>query len=235
MILKLSRKNRNQSKMITIIDIPTEQTTAATDLIMTIISAITAFGIYKLGKDIQPQKTRIWVTVFILLAIAALFGSIAHGFMMSEKTNYILWQPLNLALGLGVSLFAAGALYDLRSGSLPKLIVPGLIALGIIFYFITVFIPGSFLVFIIYEGVVMLFALVAYIVLALKGKLAGAWWMVFGVLVTIIAAAIQASGSINIQMIWKFDHNGIFHIVQMVGIFIIYIGLAKSYQQPLSE
>ena len=132
--------------MINFIDIPTEQTTAATDLILTFISIVRAFGIHKLGKDLQPLKTKIWVTVFILLATAAFFGTIAHGFMMSEKTNYIFWQPLNLALGLGVSLFAAGALFDLRDGSLPKGIVPGLIALGIIFYFITVFIPGSFLV-----------------------------------------------------------------------------------------
>lgn len=221
--------------MISIINIPTEQTTAATDLILTIISVVTAYGIHKLGKDIQPLKTKIWVTVFILLAIAAFFGSIAHGFIMSEKTNFILWQPLNLALGLGVSLFAAGALFDLLQGSLPKAIIPGLIALGIIFYFITVFIPGSFLVFIIYEAVVMVFALCVYIVLAARAKLIGAWWMVLGILITIIAAGIQASGSINVQFIWKFDHNGIFHIVQMIGVLIIYLGLAKSFQQGLTD
>lgn len=221
--------------MITIIDIPTEQTTAATDLMLTIISIITAYGIYKLGKDIQPLKVRIWVTVFILLAIAALFGAVAHGFMMSEKMNFILWQPLNLALGLGVSLFAAGALFDLQKGSLHKAIIPGLLALGIIFYFITVFIPGSFLVFIIYEAVVMLFALTAYIILAFRGILRGAWWMVLGILITIIAAAIQASESVNIEVIWKFDHNGIFHIVQMVGVLVIYLGLTKSFHHPLEE
>ncbi len=217
-----------------IIDIPTEQTTAATDLMLAIISIVTAFGIYNLGKQVQPVKTRIWVAVFILLAIAALFGAIAHGFVMSEKTNYILWQPLNLALGLGVSLFAAGAIFDLRRGSVPKGIVPGLLALGIIFYFITVFVPGSFLVFIIYEAVVMLFALVAYVVLAAKQKLIGAWWMVLGILITIIAAAIQATESVSVQFIWDFDHNGIFHIVQMAGILIIYLGLAKSFQQAVS-
>ncbi len=221
--------------MINFIDIPTEQTTAATDLILTFIAITAAFGIHKLGKDLQPLKTKIWVTVFILLAIAAFFGSLAHGFMMSEKMNYILWQPLNLALGLGVSLFAAGALFDLRTGSLPKGIIPGLVALGIIFYFITVFIPGSFLVFIIYEAVVMIFAFIAYIYLALKGRLIGALWMVMGILVTIIAAAIQATELAHVSLIWEFDHNGIFHIVQMVGILVIYQGLAKSFQAPLKD
>lgn len=218
-----------------IIDIPTEQTTAATDLVLAILAAVIAYGTYKLGNSVQPQKTRIWASVFILLAFAALFGAIAHGFMMSEETNYILWQPLNLALGLGVSLFAAGALFDLRGGSLPKSIIPGLITLGVIFYFITVFIPGSFLVFIIYEAVVMLFALAVYFVLAFQGKLRGAWWMVLGILITIIAAGIQASEAIHVQIIWEFDHNGIFHIVQMLGVLVIFLGLAKSFQQAISK
>lgn len=216
-----------------IIDIPTEQTTAATDLVLAILASVIAYGTYKLGKPVQAQKTRIWVAVFVLLAIAAFFGAIAHGFIMSAETNYILWQPLNLALGLGVSLFAAGALFDLRGGSLPKAIIPGLLTLGIIFYFITVFIPGSFLVFIIYEAVVMLFALIAYIVLAVQRKLKGAWWMVMGILITIIAAGIQASEAVNVHIIWEFDHNGIFHIVQMAGVLVIFLGLAKSFNQPI--
>jgi len=220
---------------MTIIDIPTEQTTAATDLILAIISSITAFGIYNLGKKIKPVKTRIWVSVFILLTIAALFGAIAHGFKMSEQLNYILWQPLNLALGLSVSLFAAGAIFDLRYGKLPKGIIPGLVVLAVIFYFITVFIPDSFLVFIIYEAVVMLFALTVYIVLALQKKLIGAWWMVLGVLITIIAAVIQAMGNIRLELIWVLDHNGLFHIVQMGGILIIYLGLAKSFQPKTNK
>jgi hypothetical protein len=220
---------------MTFIDIPTEQTTAATDFILAIIAGITAFGIYNLGKKVKPLKTRIWVSVFILLTVAALFGAVAHGFKMSEQLNYILWQPLNLALGLSVSLFAAGAIFDLRYGNLPKGIIPGLLAIGVIFYFITVFIPGSFLVFIIYEALVMLFALIAYIFLAMQKKLVAAWWMVLGILITIIAAVIQAMGNIRIDIIWALDHNGLFHIVQMGGILIIYLGLAKSFQPKTNK
>lgn len=218
-----------------IIDIPTEQTTAATDLVLAVLSIAIAYGTHKLGYTVQPKKTRIWVAVFILLAIAALFGAIAHGFMMSEKTNYLLWQPLNLALGIGISLFAVGAIFDLKNGSMSKAIVPTFIALGIIFYFITVFIPGSFLVFILYEAVVMIMALTAYFVLAIQGRLIGAWWMVLGILITIIAAVIQATETVHVNIIWEFDHNGIFHIVQMAGILVLFLGLAKSFQQPIKN
>jgi len=212
------------------IEIPTEQTTAATDFVLFIISVGVVFIIRKEGTAASPTKSKIWSWVFILLAIAAFFGALAHGFQMDEQTNFILWQPLNLALGLGISLFAAGAIFDLRNGPLPKIVIPGLVALGIIFYFITVFIPGSFLIFIIYEAVVMLFAIIAYIVMALKGNLAGAWWMVGGILITIIAAIVQATGSMRVNIIWEFDHNGIFHIVQMFGIVVLLNGLLIDFR-----
>ncbi len=212
------------------IDIPTEQTTAVTDFILFILSVWTIFKIRKEASVESKTKARIWIWVFILLSIAAIFGAVAHGFQMDEKTNYLLWQPLNLALGLSVSLFAVAAIFDLRNGALPKVVAPGFIALGIIFYFITVFIPGSFLVFIIYEAVVMLFAIFAYIRLALKDELKGAWWMVSGILITIVAAAIQATETLHVNIIWEFDHNGIFHIVQMIGIIVLLNGLLIDFQ-----
>lgn len=208
-----------------IINIATEQTTAATDLILAILAIWAAIKIRNAGRNTSAIKAGIWAWLFILLAIAAFFGTLAHGFQMDEKTNFILWQPLNLALGLVVSLFAAGAILDLKNGSISKSIIIGLLSLGVIFYFITVFMPGSFLIFIIYEVVVMLFALVAYILLAVQRKLTGAWWMVSGILISIIAAAIQAGGSLTVHFLWTFDHNGIFHIVQMVGIFVLLKGL----------
>jgi hypothetical protein len=208
-----------------IITSTTEQTTAATDFILFILAIWAVITIRSAGKNVEKTKANIWIWVFILLAIAALFGAVAHGFQMDEKTNYLLWQPLNLALGLGVSLFAVAAIYDMLNGSLPRLAAPGLISLGIIFYFITVFFPGSFLIFIVYEAVVMIFAIVAYTNIAIKGQIQGAWWMVAGILITIIAAAVQASNTLLIRIIWEFDHNGIFHIIQMAGIVVLVKGL----------
>lgn len=211
------------------INIPAEQTTAITDLILAILSFWAIIKIRQAGSS-APLKGRIWSWVFILLTVAAFFGFIAHGFQMSEKTNYLFWQPINLALGLSISLFAAGAIYDLRDGALPKAVIPALVVLGVVFYFITVFIPGSFLVFIIYEAVVMIFALAAYISLAAKAKLPGGWWMVGGIFITIVAAVVQAMGTIKIQIIWEFDFNGIFHIIQMVGILVLVNGLLLDFR-----
>jgi len=208
-----------------IIGIPTEQTTAATDALVAIIAAALAVVLFMEGGRSDPTKGRIWSAAFGLLAVAAALGAIAHGFQMSERTNELIWMPLNLVLGVTVALFVVGAVYDLRSFSLPRLLLPILLAVGVAFFVVTVLIPGSFLVFVVYETIAMLFALVVYIVLAARQTLRGAAMMAAGVLVSIVAAAVQATGTVRFTLIWDFDHNGAFHLIQMVGLVFLLIGL----------
>jgi hypothetical protein len=56
--------------------------------------------------------------------------------------------------------------------------------------------------------------------------------MAAGVLVTIIAAAIQASGSVSLTLIWPFDHNGLYHLVHMVGALLLLAGLRAALLSP---
>jgi TctA family transporter len=80
-------------------------------------------------------------------------------------------------------------------------------------------------VFVVYEAIAMLFALVVYVVLAARETLRGAAMMAAGVLVSIVAAAVQATGAVRFTLIWDFDHNGAFHLIQMVGLLFLLIGL----------
>ncbi|MBC8315689.1 MAG: hypothetical protein H8E51_09315, partial [Bacteroidetes bacterium] len=144
------------------------------------------------------------------------------------RLNYILWQPLNLALGLALSMFVVGVVYDITHGSLPKVVLPVMIATGSLFYLITLFIPGTFLVFILYEAVAMLFSLVVYIILGFRKQVRGAWLMALGIFITIIAAALQATEIVYLRCIWEFDHNGIFHLVQVVGLLVLFAGLRRD-------
>jgi len=208
-----------------IINVPTEQTTAATDALVAIMAAVFAVTLSMEGGRSDRTKGRIWSATLGLLAVAAAAGAIAHGFQMTERTNELLWMPLNLALGVTVALFVVGAVYDLRSFSLPRLLVPIMLAVGVAFFVVTVLIPESFMVFVIYEAIAMFFALVVYIVLTARQTLRGAATMAAGVLVSIVAAAVQATGSVRFTLIWDFDHNGAFHLIQMVGLVFLLIGL----------
>lgn len=212
------------------IDIPTEQTTAITDVILAIVSFFMTISVFKSGYKTDLLKTRIWVGAFGLLCLAAVLGAIAHGIKMSEFTNYLIWQPLNFSLGMAIALFAAGVIYDWKSFSIPKSLFITLIAAGVIFYAITFFIPGSFFVFILYEAAAMIFSLVMYIYLWNTRKLPGTLFMTIGILITIIAAVVQALNNISLTFIWEFDHNGLFHLIQIIGLPFLYVGLKVEFE-----
>jgi len=206
-----------------LIDIPTEQTTAATDAVLGLVALAVAGYLSQRGQAF-PWKTNLWLVTFGVLAVASFLGTVAHGFKLSESTKANLWVALYLSLGVLVALFVVAAIYDLWGLAAARRALPLMLGVAAIFFGITLIWPDSFLVFIIYEAVAMLFALGGYLWLATNGHLAGAWWMVGGILVTIIAAGVQAS-SISFTLIWPFDHNGVYHLVQLVGVGLLLLGL----------
>jgi hypothetical protein len=168
--------------------------------------------------------------VFGLLTFASALGAIAHGFQMSKLTKFLLWQPLNLSLVLTICLFAAGVVYDLKNFRLPKALIPVVLVCAILFFTSTFILPDALTVFIRIEAVAMLFAFVAYTILASRKTIKGAGLMAAGILVTIMAAVIQAIKAIKVIFIWEFDHNGIFHIVQIIGVIILLKGLQAEFR-----
>jgi hypothetical protein len=134
-------------------------------------------------------------------------------------------MPINLSLGLALGLFVVGALFDLKGEAIARTALPAMLAIGFGFFIITIWKPGNFMTFIAYEAVAMLFALGVYVYLLFTSSLAGAGWMVAGVLVTIIAAVVQATGKAGRGIFWYFDNNGVFHLIQMLGMVLLFIGL----------
>ena len=210
-----------------IIDSVTEQTTAATDAVLGILSLACAVFLYRIGEN-KRWKANLWVWVFGLLATASFFGAVAHGFKMSKELNTALWYPLNLSLGLLVGFILVGVVYDIWGEVRARRVLPIMALVGVGFFIFTQIFPDSFLVFIIYEALVLIFAMGAYIRLGAKARLAGAWFMVGGILLSIAAAVVQATNLFSFTFIWSFDHNGVFHLIQMVAVLFLFLGLKKS-------
>jgi hypothetical protein len=209
------------------IDIPTEQTTAATDLVLALVAALCAFSLRSLRKR-DPFKVDIWTSTFTLIAVAAALGAVAHGFEMEERMWDLVWQPLNLCLGLAVGFFCVGAFYDSWGRRLAKRALLPMICLGVLFYVATTLIDKGFLVFVVYEAVAMITALALYLRLAAGRRLPGALLMAVGVTVTILAAGVQAGGAVRFVLVWEFDHNGAFHLIQIVGILLLWMGIRAA-------
>ena len=176
---------------------PTERTTAITDIIL----ALAAFGgilmlSWNPAPGNAPWKIIIWSAAFGLIGLAAALGAAAHGLRISRTVHVRIWQLLNLALALAVSLFVAGVVYDLWGPAVCFKVLPATLAAGLGFFGVTLRYAGIFFVFIVYEGLALLFALSAYVYLAVRGAPAGAAFMAAGILVregSLVAAAAGAA------------------------------------------
>ena len=208
---------------------PAEKTTAATDVML----ALVAFGGIVFLQDhplnsAGPWKINIWSSAIGLIGLAAALGAVAHGIVLSRTLHRRVWLVLNLALSLAVSLFVVGVVYDLWGFKISLTTLPIFLTAGLGFYLVTLIYPGIFILFIIFEVVALVFALGAYIVIAIYKELPGAWLMAMGIFCSIIAAGIQTKKSLVVTFIWQFDHNGIYHLVQVLGLILLLLGLRWS-------
>ncbi|MBX0327022.1 hypothetical protein K2Z83_04910 [Oscillochloris sp. ZM17-4] len=217
--------------MTRIIESPTERTTAATDALITAISLRYAAELLGRRRG-HPWKAGIWAGAFGAMGLAGALGVAVHGLDLSPRRREILWRPLNLALGVTVALFAAGAVGDLLGERVARRALPGLILSAGGFYLASERLQRGFVIFIIYEAAAMLFALGAYARLAQSGRLAGAQQMAAGVLLSIIAAAVQSSSLELTCCGIPLDHNGLFHIVQIAGLPLLTAGLRAALDSP---
>lgn len=209
--------------------IVTELTTAATDAMLAVL-ALVCIRWLAVRRSADPEKVTLWVLVLALLAVASVLGAVAHGFDLSADILWILWQPLFLSLGLVVALFVVAAVYDgFGPAAARRLLIPALVVGGA-FYLLTLLFPGTFLVFVLYEAVAMLVALALYVRLGARDGAKWPWLMVLGIGLNIVAAAIQASGTVRLDLGVPFDHNGVFHLVQMVAIVVLVLGVGASLE-----
>jgi hypothetical protein len=204
----------------------TELTTAGTDAMLGLVCIFLILMLHNFRTH-HPLKVRLWSWVFGLLAAASFLGAIAHGLDFSSTMRNFLWQPLYLALGIDVALFVAGGVLDWRGERVARRLIVGAIAIGIAFYSFTILLDGAFLIFIVYEGVAMAAALAIYLALAVRQRLPGASIVAAAIGLNIVAAALQSS-TLSLTVNWTFDHNGIFHLVQIFALLTLGYGLQRS-------
>ncbi|HUL73106.1 MAG TPA: hypothetical protein VLT86_08390 [Vicinamibacterales bacterium] len=205
---------------------PTELTTAATDAALALLCVVLLVSLLRRPAQ-QSWRRAIWASVFALLAIGSVIGAIAHGLDLSDAARAVWWRPLYLSLGLCVALFVVGAIGDWRGQRAARAALPWATAAGLGFFAVTQLGGGSFLFFVGYEAVAMIAALATYLMLWRRHAMAGAGVVATGIALTLVAAAIQQT-SFSATIVWPFDHNGLFHLIQMVAVVVIARGLSST-------
>jgi hypothetical protein len=148
---------------------------------------------------------------------------------LSESVRAVLWQPLYLSLGLSVALILIGGIYDWRGEVAARTLLPWAVAIGASFFALTRLLGGAFLIFVVYEATFMVATLAIYVFLSTTGRLAGAGMITVGIGLSIVAAAVQAS-AFSVRLIVPFDHNGLFHLVQLTAIAALANGLRRGLE-----
>ena len=203
--------------------LPVELTTAATDVVLVLVCLGVVLGLTRLRAH-DPWKATLWSWVFILLAVASAIGAVVHGFELNQSVQAAMWSTLYLALKLTGALFLVGAVYDVGGRSAAQRSVPWAIGVGFAFHVLTYDLNDAFLIFVVYEAVAMVGALVLYVRLATNDGLAGAGVIATGTSLTLLAGLVQIS-DISIRLVVPFDHNGVFHLVQVAALATLGHGL----------
>jgi hypothetical protein len=199
-----------------LVESPLERSTAATDLLLAVVSLA-------YGKLLQAHhrrdlwRARLWSSVYIMLGFAAGLGAVAHGVPSSPLPHRLLWHPLYAFLTASVTLVAAVATYD-RWGlpTLRRVLAP-LCGAAVVCFTLTRLFRQSFFIFIMFEAVTMFYALAIYYDLA-RRSVPGAATITVGIALSIGAALVQSSKLRARIWRWDFDHNGLFHLVQLCAL-----------------
>ncbi|MFH1020875.1 MAG: hypothetical protein V1782_09760 [Pseudomonadota bacterium] len=208
----------------------TELTTSATDALLAIECAIIIALLLRTAPA-DRWRTNLWCWVFGLLAIASFLGALTHGLEMPKPMRTALWTPLYLSLGILVVLFIVGAVADWLGKVVAKRLVPWGIGVSAAFLGVTALLGGPFIVFIVYAATVLLSTLAIYTFLAATHRLKGAAVIALAILLNLVAAAVQAS-NLSLHLFFPFDHNGLFHIIQILSTAVLglglYLGMART-------
>lgn len=203
--------------------VETELTTAATDALLGLVCLALALGLVLL-PDAAPWKRNVWLAVLLLMAVGSVLGAVAHGLVLREATRSALWKPLYLSLGLAVALVAVGAVYDGWGEAWARRLLPWAVAAGLAFFAASQWMGGAFAIFIAYEAVATVAALAIYVTLAMRGALPGAALMAGGIALSLVAAVVQL-GPWSLRIGVRFDHNGLFHLLQTVAVLVLAAGV----------
>ncbi len=168
------------------------------------------------------QSVYWWAIGFHASAVAALAGGTYHGFLpyFGKLTAFLLWKGTVFAIGMAALFLFAGVVLAVLSGT-PRKCLLVLAGLKFLVYSAWMTAHDDFR-YVIYDyapALVGIFLLAILAALARRERFAP--WLVGGVLVSFAAAGIQASG---LRLHEHFNHNDLYHVVQMGAFWLFYRG-----------
>jgi hypothetical protein len=199
-----------------------EPTTMATDYVLVLLCGFFAWRLWRVGKGAAQASVCSWAAGFACFGLASLAGGTVHGFstILSEAVLQALWRFTAYSIGL--------ASFLLLTGTLNACIVPSVRRFAMLIPYVQLIVYGLWVAthddfrYLIYD-----YAFTNIGILALQfhagitRRARSAPWLAGGVLVSFLAVAAQVSG---VSLHQHFNHNDLYHVIQMGGMYLFYRG-----------
>ncbi|MDX2253750.1 MAG: hypothetical protein NW202_15775 [Nitrospira sp.] len=200
----------------------TEPATLLTDYGLGILCALFGRRLWKAGQVSTNTSVSYWAVGMGALAVASFAGGTVHGFslVLGELVLQGLWKGTAFAIGLASCCFLTGTVI----ASVPQPLRQGLIiaaAIQFACYAAWMAMHDEFQYVIYNYGMTLAVVLLVQIYQGVVRNAPSAGWIVAGILVSFLAALVQQSG---LALHPSFNHNDLYHVVQMVGMVLLYRG-----------
>jgi len=196
-----------------------EPSTTLTDLLLGVFALILAF---RLLRQNEQRSRRDWYLAFVASGVAALLGAASHGSgpQVSLLAQQVIWKCTTITVGLASCFLLAGALRAMVANSRVRFLSLTATYLKLAAYATWMLFHDEFIFVIVDYAVAMLIiALIASF--DWKREPRRARFILAGIAVAFVGAAVQASG---LGLHEHLNHNDIYHLIQMVAFYSLYLG-----------
>ena len=121
-----------------ITQIPTEQTTAVTDVLLAVVALFSAIYLIRYRR-FDHWKVILWSILMLTISIAAALSAIMHCLILDEAVKKFLWIIIGFFLNNNAALVVVVLVYDWKNRSAAKQALPIFLCIVIIFFVITQF------------------------------------------------------------------------------------------------
>ena len=198
------------------------------------MTAFTDVLIFALGLYFARELYSIYVTklmsvhvhfmmVFFFMGLAGLLGALTHGIgpHLPQSVHTFIWRITLYCIGLSTFSMLMGGLYHVVPFTMMNWL-KWLPFLALVVYLVAVTRNDNFKTVIRFYTPAMTLVLIMMLYSWLRFHGVGTGWIIASILVALGGAIVQQSG---FALHKHFNHNDIYHVVQMGGMYLLYRGV----------
>jgi hypothetical protein len=209
-----------------------EPTTTVTDYLITVFAIVFGGRLLKGAFDGRYHSRWFWSLGFLFIGLGAFLGGTSHGFVeyLGDEGLRLIWKGTVYCVGFSMIFAVAGTIEGSVGNVKVRNTLHGANALAFAIYAAWMVSHSAFIYVIYYYVPAMTSVALIQVWAYWRDRQPSAPWIIAGVIVTLLGAIIQQSG---FTLHRHFNHNDLYHIVQIVGLWLLYRGVTRF--TPASE